>query len=234
MGLIAGAGVGLALLLTVAMPLFIWFGEGWILSVMGRALQEIVGRSLCTGLIVAGFLCLGPLIMQPKLKLGGGIVQWVTLTCLFCAATMMTAEIWGWSFFEGDLVRDLERVLCVALILGGAGALCVWGFHRLTTLRAAMETKLEGAVHLRCPRCQKEQEVATGEARCVVCGLRFHVDVEEPVCVKCGYRLYGDVERCPECGAGIKDCASVRAPGSGQDEVVAKSGASGSSAASAA
>ena len=203
-GWAALAGIGLSLLLALALPAFIWFGEDYLANLGVYTLEEDVGRSLGTGLVAVGLLCLGPLIMKPDMKLAGRLIQWGTLASLLGAAAAMTACIWGSRFLE----QDLEIVLYVALILSGAGTLCVWTVHRLTTLRAAIDLTLTGSVHLWCPRCRKEQDVPTRDARCPGCRLRFHIDVEEPVCLKCGYRLYGNVQRCPECGTSTENAAA--------------------------
>lgn len=59
-------------------------------------------------------------------------------------------------------------------------------------------------VWLRCPRCEKEQTVSAGKAKCSGCGLRIELKVEEPRCVGCGYLLYKLASpQCPECGRGV-------------------------------
>jgi hypothetical protein len=103
---------------------------------------------------------------------------------------------------EWRLIDGAEELCALLLIAGGCGVLTVFVLNKFFGIKVIDPLSIAAAnIWLRCPRCSKEQEIVSGESRCVACKLRIKIEVEEPLCPKCGYNLHALTHPfCPECG----------------------------------
>jgi ribosomal protein L37E len=132
--------------------------------------------------------------------------QWVRRVT--CGVATAFAGIFLVAFWTEELGEFIGKTRAVLAILGSCGTIVTPILALVERLgRTGEDGGLESTiiVHLTCPRCEREQDLKTGDSRCGACGLRITIDVEEPRCT-CGYLLYqlqSDV--CPECGRPIVD-----------------------------
>jgi hypothetical protein len=195
---IAFLGMALAAFLVIAFPLFLWWTE--VRSGYGR-FPEPTGQLIGTAMVLAGALCLGSLVIAPRLNLLGRLLQIGTVLSLLGAGACIAVIIWA----DYTTSRSLEQAFPISLVLTVAGMLSVFAVHRFFGIKARdMLGAMRGTIFLKCPRCLKEQDLAFGESACAGCKLRISIEVEEPRCPKCGYNL-NQLTRpiCPECGENL-------------------------------
>jgi hypothetical protein len=148
------------------------------------------------GLMTAGLFCLVPFVLVPRMKRVGRIVQWTTVVYLTVAYVIVTLRL---------LRISTDRVdEAVVTLLVPAGA-CMMGVFALQLYfgirKPEVFTSVAPVIHVRCPRCQRDQVIGIGESRCTHCKLRIAISVEEPKCPNCQYNLHGLTQpTCPECG----------------------------------
>ncbi|MCZ6851704.1 MAG: hypothetical protein O7F17_08690 [Planctomycetota bacterium] len=128
-----------------------------------------------------------------------------TLTLGLIAALGVT--IIGMAWFE-VYQEWIGKLIAVLSILGACGTVVtpILALIEFLARKGSAET-IPAKVRLRltCPRCQSQQQLRTGPAKCAQCGLRITIAVEEPRCA-CGYLLYRlESNRCPECGREIAE-----------------------------
>jgi hypothetical protein len=186
------AGMIAASVMLAALPVFAWWQitnpmllrQNYHLDPAHFRMFQIAG----TGFLAAGLMCLVPFILVPRMRRVARIVQLTTILYLSCACLAALLYLW-----QIDTQR-LDEVLTTLLIPAGACMLGVFALHKFMTSVAP-------ALHVRCPRCQCEQELALGESRCHRCRLRFSIAVEEPRCPVCHFNLHQLTRPiCPECG----------------------------------
>jgi hypothetical protein len=110
----------------------------------------------------------------------------------------------------------VDEALVTLLIPAGACMMGVYALHLyLSVQKREPFTSVSPVIHVRCPRCQRDQLLGIGESRCAHCRLRIAISVEEPCCPNCRYNLHGLKQPvCPECGHHLD-----------QEDVPAKAGA---------
>jgi len=147
---------------------------------------------------VASYWCLLALVLMPRFKVIGQVVQGLTAVAMSATVVLVLAGTSGIS-------RAAEDIALITLPLSGAGALTVLGLSRLPIMRQEKDPfEVTRAIWVRCPLCLTEQEITVGNSRCRGCRLRLSVDVEEPRCTKCGYIVWGLTSNvCPECGTPV-------------------------------
>lgn len=191
-------GMSLAALMLLLVPIYIW----WEIATRGgagpvaRESHLQVQRVLETGLLSAGLLCTAAFTMAPRMKRVGLIAQYTTV--LYLTIAFVSVLMWVWNV-GGERVED-----GVVRLIIPAGA-CLMGVF---VLQKFFEIKVEdplravsAVIHVRCPRCQREQELPEGNSQCATCRLRFSITVEEPRCPNCGFNLHLLTRPiCPECG----------------------------------
>ncbi len=183
--IIAIVGIFFAMLMLPVLPVYAWW-EASATRFGARAHEQSVSQLVVTALLTVAVFCLVPLVMSPRMKTNGRIVQGITVACMVGTYALFLATIW-------DLTRSIEsgEALAAGLIFSGAGTLCVFALNKFVGIKVPDPlTSVAGSLHLRCPRCAMEQEVALGESACCGCKLKFRIEVEEPRCPKCGYNLH--------------------------------------------
>jgi hypothetical protein len=130
------------------------------------------------------------------MKRVGKIVQWTTVVYLSVAYIITTLRL-----LKLDTDKVDEAVITL-LIPAGACMLGVFALQKFfAVIRPEPFTSVSPVIHVRCPRCQRDQLLGIGESRCADCKLRISIAVEEPVCPNCRYNLHGLKQPiCPECG----------------------------------
>ena len=174
--------------------------------------NEEIGRTAGFTAIVAGWTTLSGLILIIP-----GRAKWTAWTRRSLVALAGIPSFFGlWATVHDRSVEDFIRItvgdeyfarlMGVDTILFTAGLICIiviaiierrHGLHE----RESIDRRIHVAIA--CPRCNTEQDVPTGHAKCSKCGLNISVEVDEPRC-GCGYLLHELRSRtCPECGREI-------------------------------
>jgi hypothetical protein len=195
---VALCGLVAAALMLLVVPVFAW----WRIAsspfvVVARDLAQVRALSIMkTGVLTAGLLCLVPFVLIPRMQRVGRIVQWTTILYMSVAYITALAQIW-------DINNPrAQEALTTLLIPAGACMLGVFAVHKFLEIRPPNPlSTVQPTVHLRCPRCQHEQEAPLSDSRCARCRLRIHIAVEEPLCPNCHFNLHHLTRPlCPECG----------------------------------
>jgi len=164
--------------------------------------ESQIQKSTLTAIVLGVTLAGGGLLGMIKAHhMSTRIVQrWtIRLGAVLCALSVLLI----WEAFPLGAV--FSRVYMVLLILTVAGAPATLVLRRIeiATLAQVAEAGLPSRIRvaLTCPRCDLQQEMASGGAVCKGCGLAITIKVAEPVCRACGYSLAGLTGSvCPECG----------------------------------
>ncbi len=196
--ILALGGMLLAALMLLLVSLTIWwqiahFVPGGVgRHFAGDPMQQVV----ITGLLTAALFCIIPFVLVPQIQRIGRIVQLTSI--LYLSVAYLAVLLWLWHI---DTQR-IEEVVATLLIPAGACMLGVFALHKFLEIRRpAALVSVPPAIHIRCPRCQKDQTVGLGASRCTCCRLKFSIEVEEPVCPNCHFNLHGLTRPiCPVCG----------------------------------
>ena len=191
--IVALLGLGASGVMQLIMPLFTAMR---ILYPYPRTMFDPRVPIAAVGLMTAGLLCLIPFVLVPRMKRVGRIVQWTTVVYLTVAYVITTLRL---------LRIDTDRVDEAVVTLLVPAAACMMGVFALHLYFGVQKsepyTSVSPVIHVRCPRCQRDQLLGIGESRCTHCRLRIAIAVEEPVCPNCRYNLHRLTQpTCPECG----------------------------------
>ena len=196
----ASAAAGTLLLVMADLAQRTWLASGpW----RGPSMDwmDVLEQSLVTAHLFTGFFCFGSLLLTPRLKIEGVILQVLTPLAMAAAVVSGLASLWlPWRLSSGDLNRLAGTGAVAASILSGAGAAAI--FVLAGPLRRTITAPpLPGlAMSVRCPRCQLEQVLQLGESGCTQCGLRFRIAMDEPRCRYCWGALRDLTDpACPHC-----------------------------------
>jgi hypothetical protein len=192
-------GAGLAAAMMVVLPLYMYM-ESTISYSARPPWMETMGNLVIEGLLTTGLLCLGACVLSVPINLAGRMVQ--ILTGLSYAGLFVLFQL---SLWEVGARRDRFIWMSSFFILSGAGTITVFVLHKFFGIKVPNPIGLVvERMFLRCPRCQKEQDLDLASGRCAFCKLKIKVEVEEPVCPGCGYNLHQLTHAvCPECGRGL-------------------------------
>ena len=171
--------------------------------------NEAIIRAAGFTAIVAGWTTLSGMILIIPLRAKWTI--WTQRSLIVLAGIPALLGLWG-TVDDNSIERAIRvtvgdeyfaRLMGVDTILFSAGLICIvviaiierrHGLHE----RESIDRRIHVAIN--CPRCNSEQNIPTGHAKCSQCGLNISVEVDEPRCA-CGYLLHELRSRtCPECG----------------------------------
>jgi len=186
-----------AFMMAVAPVYTSWQIRGQLaMAILKDPAHVLMTKSVQTGVLTAALLCLVPFVLIPRIQRVGRIVQLTTV--LYMSVAYLTALLYIWNIDS----QRVSEALTTLLIPAGACMLGVFALHKFLEIRPRDPlTTVQEKVHMRCPRCQCEQDVALGESRCARCRLRITVAVEEPLCPNCHFNLHNLTRPvCPECG----------------------------------
>lgn len=193
-------------ILAAAAALLVWLVLIWFDPALGWRAEMRVARIAGTFTIITVLLGQSGLLTLPRFDhpWAGG-VRWMTIGVSSLLAATGTALVWsGW--FDRHI--DEWRVLGVLGILAACGTVVtpiLWKVQAVRRAESAETIPTRLQLQMTCPRCQSQQQLRTGPAKCDQCGLRITIEVEEPRCA-CGYLLYRlESNRCPECGRDIAE-----------------------------
>lgn len=138
------------------------------------------------------------------LKDGQRWVRLGTLAAVFITGIVVTVYVIYDE--QNHTLYGLERLAAASGIVAGCGSMALLVLARMNRqVEHEPESFTATEIMLVCPRCNKKQTLAIGEAACSDCQLRIFVRIEEPRCPACGYLLYKLAsDRCPECGLAIE------------------------------
>jgi hypothetical protein len=197
-------------LMRVVIVLLVATGLWWVVFiwVVGERPSELLLVQLATvgatlTIPALALLFVGQLLaMETQRPVLSAARRVIAANVVVFAVAMMTLLWTRWWRPYDDVVGVVSTIwgLGTLLAMGALGTLVrKKSKKRPTTDSVSPQTRLR----LTCPRCEAEQELPAGLARCGSCRQALLIEVEEPRC-ECGYllfRLEGD--RCPECGRTI-------------------------------
>ncbi len=197
---LAAAGAALA-----GWLLLIWFD-----AAIDRNVQEPIwqiGGTCTTAAVAIGH---GGLLALLRFDLPlAGFVRRATIVMAALLAAQIIFAIWFFDWIERSMDGELFiRGMGVLGILAACGTVVtpiLWKVQAVRRAESAETIPIKLQLQVTCPRCQSQQQLRTGPAKCAQCGLRITIEVEEPRCA-CGYLLYRLASnRCPECGREIAE-----------------------------
>ncbi|MCH8153454.1 MAG: hypothetical protein IH830_13905 [Planctomycetes bacterium] len=183
-----------------------WLLLTWFHAAFHSRAEMRVARIAGTFTIITVLLGQSGLLTLPRFDhpWAGG-VRWMTIGVSSLLAATGIALVWfGW------IAQHIDewRVLGVLGILAACGTVVtpiLWKVQAARRAESADTIPRRLQLQVTCPRCQSQQQLRTGPAKCAQCGLRITIAVEEPRCA-CGYLLYRlESNRCPECGREIAE-----------------------------
>lgn len=155
----------------------------------------------CT--IIAGLAMQTGLLMLMRMqRTGFAAVRIATIVCASLLGGLVWLIVWTESF-DSEAVGKTIAVLAILAACGTvvSPVLALIDMLQRRGGRESIPSRVQ--IALTCPRCQHQQMLPAGSARCAKCGLRIDIDVEEPRC-SCGYLLYQlQSDKCPECGTAV-------------------------------
>lgn len=191
-------------------------GAIWVGDAIGWRNMEVPMRTIGAFGVAAGWCTWGGAVLFAR---SGGtltaVVRWGTFgvvtfgTCcaLFGLAVPDVAE---WIVNEVLGEQLVARVLAASVVVALGGSIAQPVLIRLFSAEQDASTGRMGdrhvGVHVRCPRCAAESEIAANTAAaCPSCRLLLRVQFEEPRCA-CGFLIYRlEGANCPECGRAVPD-----------------------------
>jgi hypothetical protein len=197
---IAGAAAGLVLWLVV-----IWFDP-----LMGGRTEENIVRAAGTFTTPAVLFAQCGLLLLPRLDgPWAAVMRRGTIVVSAMLAATIVFMIWWWDWIDNYIDDEiLGRGMGVLGILTACGTVItpiVWKVQAVHRVDSVDSIPSRLRVDIKCPRCETQQQLRTGPAKCATCGLRITVQIEEPRCT-CGYQLYRlESEHCPECGREVPE-----------------------------
>lgn len=208
---VAFLGCAVGAMMIVGVPVGMWWLEK-ALYARDYVLRDLIGELIGTGFVLAGWLCLVPFVLAPRGKIALTVLQIFTAFSIFVSFLLLLIMLWT---RNGD--RLFERLVPASFVLSGAGILAVFVLNKFFGIKVKdVLTTVGQLIFLKCPRCQREQEIPIGDAACKFCQLKFRIEVEEPRCPKCGYNLHQLTRPiCPECGSPLAGAGGIAMPAPG-------------------
>jgi transposase-like protein len=124
------------------------------------------------------------------------VIRRITAVAIGVSACVLAAFI-----CDEEAIGQWFIAFPISLLVTGVGFLASAALGGLAEIRDRETGAVKCDLWIRCPRCSKEQKLATGESRCSGCRMVFHIEVKEPICPKCGYNVHLLTRPvCPECG----------------------------------
>ena len=193
---VAGVGIALAVLAMAIVVYAIWTPWFWMDDWIAKTAFSATLLS-----VNATHLAL----YAPARLAGAG--RWikraaVVLATLFC----VIFAILVWPEPDEEIVLRAMGALGILALLTSAITPIAWKMQAMRRKDHATPTmRADVRVRVTCPRCQCDQTIPLGRAKCSRCRLEFRLEIEEPRC-DCGYPYLGlRAEHCPECGRPIPE-----------------------------
>jgi hypothetical protein len=188
----------------------------WVGDAIGWRNMEIPMRVVGAFGVAAGWCTWGGATLFARS--GGALaaaVRWATFGVLTFGASCALLGLASPNLAEwivNDLLGEqlVARVLAASVVLLLGGSIAQPVLIRLFSTEQGASTGRMGdrhvGVHVRCPRCAAESEIAANTAAaCPSCRLLLRVQFEEPRCA-CGFLIYRlEGANCPECGRAVPD-----------------------------
>ena len=188
-----------------AVALSIWLVMVWFGSSLRWQVEEQLVKTAGSFTTISVLIAQCGLLVLPRLDGPlAGFVRKATILVSITLACTLIFMYWGFDWIETYIDDEIIfRGMGVLGILTACGTVVtpiIWKVQAVHRVGSVDSIPSRLRIDIKCPRCETQQQLRTGPAKCATCGLRITVQVEEPRCT-CGYQLYRlESERCPECG----------------------------------
>ena len=193
-------GIGAA---AVALP--IWIFIVWFESNLDGDVVEQLAKTAGSLTTISVVIAQCGLLLLPRLDgpLAGFVRKATIIVSIALACTLIFMYWWfEWidNYIDDDILVRGMGVLGILTACGTVVTPIIWKVQAVHRGGSVDSIPSRLRVDIKCPRCETQQQLRTGPAKCATCGLRITVQVEEPRCT-CGYQLYRlESDHCPECG----------------------------------